>query len=415
MTDPIDTATGEIAQAQSHLDAATAALHPDVPAPVVVTTPAELDAALASSAPVITLALTFRDVRPLTIPRPVTLQGAAGVGRQTREAPLPAFLGGIRNTRDDVTLVGLEVRHTNPLTDIVVNTGARFLMDRCRVLGDPTTGAKRGIAANGRAQTIVRCHVADIWQPKQDTQAIAAWDCGPGLVIDDCYLSAAGQAVMLGGADPATADGIPRDVTIRNSTLTKDPAWFALTGGVQIKCALEFKNAIGVRVTTCLLEYAGTSQGQGAYLIVATPRNQSGHAPFSTVQDVVISNCTGRFAAGILNALGSDNNFPSGPLADFTITDCAFSDIDPTGITGGPGRLFMLDRAPVRLTLDGVQVAGGHLAALGYLSGPPPIGFVARRLTLPPSKYGWKLDAGKSGRAAWLAYMVDAVLDETVI
>ncbi len=377
----------------------------------------ELRVAIAKAQPFDTLLLHAGLVygSPLTLEKPVILTSEVVGGlRMTRDEPAPQFVAGLRCTSDDVTLEGLEVRHTNPLTDIVVNSGARFTMDRCRVLGDPVTGGKRGIAANGDgAQVFTRCYVADIKGVGQDTQAICAWDCGAGIEILDCYLEAAGQSVMFGGADSLSELRIPRGVRITNSTLTKNPDWFGQ--GWQIKCALEFKSCIDAIVDTCVLEYGGTSQGQGAYLVVATPRNQGGKAPWSTVQVVDIKHCTGGHAAGILNVLGSDNNNPSGPVDGFVMDSCTFTDIDPKGVTLGAGRLFMFDRAAKNVALTNITVTGQNLAALGYFDGAAPTGLVLGGMVLPASKYGWKIDGGGSGRKALLAYAPDAQLDATII
>lgn len=400
----------KIAAALRELDAAP----PVGPGPLL-TTPTALDLALANAptGAVLRLASTLVYAGGLTLSKPVTLQSEiADPFRMSRDAAAPTFQGGIRVNADDVTLAGLAIRHANPRTDIVVLAGARPLVDRCRILGDPLTGAKRGIAANGSEMVIRRCYIDDCWQPAQDAQAICSWDMGPGLVIDDCYLSGGAQAVMIGGADPSSSARIPGKIAIQKSTLTKNPKWY--TSGVQLKCALELKNAINVRVTECALEYAGISMGQGGYLIVLTPRNQGGTAPYSTVQDVLIANCTGRYAAGILNLLGSDNINPSGPLQNVTLYDSTFTDIDPTGITKGAGRLFMFGRAPQNVTIDKVTVTGSHLSALGYFSDEAPTGLVLKRLTLPPAKYGWKIDGGGMGAAALKAYMPDADLDATV-
>jgi hypothetical protein len=105
---------------------------------------------------------------------------------------------------------------------------------------------------------------------------------------------------------------------------------------------------------------------------------------------------------------------PSGPLADFVLRDSTFSVINPQGITGGAGRLFMFDRSPQRVTIDTVTVTGDHLNALGYFSGAAPTGLALRRLSLPPAKYGWKIDGGGMGVAALKAYAPDADLDDTV-
>lgn len=411
-----DTARPFLLQAQDAIAAALRELDGTAP-PIgpAITTPEGLDLALAQAptGAVLRLASTLVYPTALTLTRPVTLQGdIVGTARMTRDEPAPTFKVGIRVTADDVSLIGLAIRHTNPKTDIVVLLGARPLLDRCRILGDPISGAKRGIAANGAEMVIRRCYIDDCWQPAQDAQAICAWDMGPGLLITDCYLSGGAQAVMIGGADPSSSARIPRTILIDQSTLTKNPTWYA--GGVQIKCALELKNAIGVKVTGCVLEYAGIAMGQGGYLIVLTPRNQGGTAPYSTVQDVLISHCIGRFAAGILNLLGSDNNSPSGPLTNVTLRDSSFTDIDPQGITKGAGRLFMFDRAPQDITIENVTVTGQHLAALGYFSGAAPTGLVLKQLALPPAKYGWKIDGGGMGAAALKAYAPDADLDASV-
>lgn len=417
----IDAAIASLTQAKALLGSAQP---PQPSGGALITTPAELDAALASAVTgaTVRLATTLRYPNLLTLAKSVTVTSdLMGSGRMDRATAAPSFEGGLRITGNDIVLSGIEVKHPSPLTDIVRISGARVTMDRCRVLGDPTLGGKRGISAGGSAMTIVRCYIDDCWQPAQDAQAIWAGDMpAPGLAITDCYLGGGAQSVMIGGADPVSESHIPRDIAIRGCTLSKNLQW--LVDRRQIKCALELKDAIGVIVEHCVFEYAGTSQGQGAYLIVLTPRNQGGAAPFSTVADVVIQNCTGAHASGILNMLGTDNVNPSGPLINVTMRDCQFSDIDPLGVTKmaqpkGAGRLFLFGDGPKRVTLDGITVTGQNLSALGYFYGVPPTGLSISRMALPPSSYGWKAEgaSGGMGRAALLRYAPDAVLDSTVV
>lgn len=423
----------ELSSAAQHLADALVALEETV-TPPPIGTPALLEAAIAASVPgaVLTLATSLVYPGPLTVRTPITLKSETYDVRQglrmERDEPAPRFLNGLTLAGDDVQGLGLDVRHTDPLRTIVTVSGARCLLDRVRVLGDPLKGGKRGIDFRGSTQAQLRHFlIDDIFAATIDTQAIYSGTMGPGggLIVDDGYASAAGQGCMFGGEDPASADHIPSHIAITRSRFTKNPLWMLPRGGAgvltagqhaqQVKCAIEFKNAIDVVVDDCDLEGAGTSDGMQGFLIIATPRNQGNTARFSTVQDLTIKNCRGRLAAGIANLLGSDNLHPSGPLAGFTLQEFTASDIDPTGITGGRGWLFQLDRAPQRVTLDGVTVTGGHLQALGMFLGAAPIGFVARRLQLPPSKYGWKINAGKSGHAALQAYMPDAQLDDSVI
>lgn len=388
---------------------------PPVPPAGLITTSEQLDRALSAAIPGdrVQLSNTFRSGKPVTIPNGVMVCGEQlEGGRVTRDEPLPTFSGGLRILGDAVGLYSVAVQHMEPKTDIVVLLGISPVLNRCRILGSPTLGGKRGIAANGGDMIIAHCYVADIRQPAQDTQAIGAWDmAAPGLIIDDCYLEAAGQSVMLGGADPLDASRSPMRVSLKNSTLTKNPAWF---GQAQIKCALELKNAIGVSVTNCVLEYGGISQGQGAYLIVATVRNQGGTAPYSAIKNVLIQGCTGGHAGGVMNLLGADNNQTSDVLDGLVLSDCTFVDIDPLRWSGS-GRLFMFDRAPKHVTIRNVSVEGANINALGYFSGAPPTGLIIATVDLPPAKYGWKVDAGGSGRRALQAYAPDAQLDSSVV
>src|SRR5581483_7829269 len=157
-------------------------------------------------------------------------------------------------------------------------------------------GQRRGIRAEGTATQIVRTYVGEIWRVGLETQAVGCSNGCNDLLIDDCTLMGAAQAFMAGGADSDSEAAMPQNITIRNSTLTKDPAWY--TKHAQIKNALELKAAINVTVEDCLLEYAGISEGQGGYVIVLTPRNQDGHAPWSRVQNVLFNRCRARFGGG---------------------------------------------------------------------------------------------------------------------
>lgn len=414
----MDTKT-KLQQARDLIDAAITELTSPIITPPdggpVIRYAAEFEQAVNVSPPFSTLRFdpTFRYTRSVTLNKSLSLVSSrGGTQRITRDEPAPAFTAGFRAVADKVGLDGLEFRQIDPLTDIVVLSGRQPLIERCRILGDPVKGAKRGIAANGGDQVISRCYIADIFGVGMDTQAICAWDMEPGLRITDCYLEAAGQSVMLGGADSASEGRMPRAVVIRGCQLTKNPTWFV--NGAQIKTALELKACVGVTVDDCVLEYAGTAQGQGAYLIVATVRNQNGKAPWSAIQNVTITNCRGAHAGGILNLLGQDSNFPSGALDGFTLSASSFTDIDPMGITGGSGRLFMFDRAPANVRIAAVGVQGKNLKALGYFSGPAPKKLTLTGLALPATTYGWKIDAGGQGLAALKGYMPDLVYDATV-
>jgi hypothetical protein len=409
-----------IEQLRDYLEAALALLPPAVDV-TPITTPEEFDDTLAAApdGAILTLATSFVYPRALTLTKPVTLQSethAEAQGRIALDEPAPSFALGIVALVDGHALLGLELRGVNTI-GIMGGRGATW--DRCRLLGDPVEGAHRGIEWRGSQGKITRCYIDDVFRPTQDCQAIAAFDSGAGLLIEDCYLSAAAQAIMFGGADPATVAGIPTGIYIHNCDLVKKAAWY---GVQQIKCAIEFKNAIDVKVEGCRLSGAGTSQGQGGYLIVATVRNQNGKAPWSCITNIEIAHCTGDTASGIANFLGTDNNYPSGRLDGFHIHDCTFTEIDGKfpAFKPGQGRLFLFDRSPANVALDNITVDGVNLSALGYFCGKPsPTGFRAGGMHLPTSKYGWKIDGGEAGGGQGhddlMVYMPDAQLDATIV
>lgn len=98
-------------------------------------------------------------------------------------------------------------------------------LDRVYVHGDPVMGQKRGIALNAGSVTIRNSYIADIRAVGMDTQAICGWN-GPGpYVIENNYLEAAGENLMLGGADPYISGLVPSNVVIRNNHFSRPMSW----------------------------------------------------------------------------------------------------------------------------------------------------------------------------------------------
>jgi hypothetical protein len=217
------------------------------------------------------------------------------------------------------------------------------------------------------------------------------------------------QSFMAGGSDPISEDRIPKNITITSSTFGKNLKWYEM--GAQIKCAFELKNAINVFVGDSDFQFAGIAQGQGAYLIVLTPRNQNGRAPYSLVKDVLIQACTGSHAAGIASFLGTDDFNESLMLENVTIRDFSATDITRSGIWKGAGRLFNFDRGPKDIHLESIDVEGSNLSSHFYFDHEPPTGLIARNLKLPPAKYPFFVDNMTPGLASVLKYAPDAIIE----
>jgi len=341
----------------------------------------------------------------LTIAKRLTLASATPTPPGRATATAPVWVQGnsdaaIEISGSGVMLSGLGVRNATPTGDLVNLTVASsdVTVDRLTGLGDPAQGQRRGIRLHGTRVKVVQCYFDYIFAVGRDTCVLGGWDGGRDLLIDDCYLCGGAETIMFGGGDSATPDRIPQNIRITHCTLTKRPEWFGM--GVQIKNAFELKAAIGVYMADCVLEYAGTNEGQGAYLMLFTVRNQGGQAPWSTVQHVLVERCLARYGGGCVQILGSDTNYPSGTLEDVTLRNVAFQSIDPKGLTGGTGRCFVFDRAPRAVTLDAITVDGKNLSQLGYFPAakqtPPrePVQLTMTNWRYPSTKYGWFIDAG---------------------
>lgn len=414
----LPTPAQDVDKARQLLQQALVALTP--PAPVVIDTPAALDAALATTQQVLTLSRTLVYPTSLTLTRSVTLQ-AEGLGAPARmdaTTPLPSFRDGISVPGDKVTLIGLEVRKVNPLTDIVTFSGASVTLDRLRVLGDPVKGAKRGVAANGNGNAaILRSYIDDCFQsyPGNDSQAIIAWDMAPGLLIEDNFLRGGSETVMIGGADSSTPERMPSKVVIRGNTITKRPEWKDKLVGV--KNTLELKAVRDALIEKNEITQSWGGHGQDGYIFLITPRNQDGRAPWSTVQDVIFRNNTLSHGAAAFNILGIDNIKeskagmptpvgtvrPSVRVARIAISGNTVTDIDPTLYTGS-NRLILIGGGPSSLSIDSNTFAGTHLGAQVYFYGTPTSALTISNNTWPPSQYGIKGDGTASGNPTWTVF-----------
>lgn len=350
-----------------------------------------LDARLLVAAPgeVIDLSPTLVYTKLLTITTPVTLQSAVLPGRMDPLQALPTFRDGIAITGDWVTLRGVEVKKINHATDIVTATGKGWTLDRVRILGDPALGAKRGLAANGGGGATIRdSYIDDCFQLATgvDTQAIIVWDMAPGLLIENNFLRAGSETVLLGGADSASVARMPDGVTIRGNTITARPEWMAQNVGV--KTRLEIKAGRHVLVESNVVEYCW-KKNQDGYALSLTVRNQSGTAPWSTIEDVVIRTNTFQHAADAINILSTDNNFPSGTLARVSIDHNTFSDLRPAFYLGGNAKLIQVTGGATDLTIDANTFSGsGQSTSLYFLSLPQLVRFTATGNTWPTSTYG---------------------------
>ncbi len=194
-----------------------------------------------------------------------------------------------------------------------------FEFDRCYFHPHKTGITRRGIAANSGDTIIKNSYLQGFAGNQEETQAIAGWSGTKNLKIINNYLEAGAETVLLGGADPFSAELIPADIEIRGNYFYKPLEWFKK---VTIKNDFEIKNAKRVQFIGNVLE---NNQSAGAMWI--TVRNQDGKAPFSTIEDVTVKDNLIISAGTGINILGKDDGHPSQTLKRLTITNNLFLDI----------------------------------------------------------------------------------------
>lgn len=223
-----------------------------------------------------------------------------------------------------------------------------LIFERCYVHGDPAKGGRRGFALNSRSTAIVDSHISDFKEIGADSQAIAGWNgAGPFLIANN-YLEAAGENVMFGGADPTIPQLVPSDIQVLRNHVAKPLVWRVNGDTAQrtswtVKNLFELKNARRVLIEGNIFEY-NWPHGQNGFAILFTPRNQDGHAPWSTVEHVTFTHNVVRHVAAGINILGHDDIQQSERARSIAIRHNIFQDV---GGQWGRGRLFQL--------LDGVE------------------------------------------------------------
>jgi hypothetical protein len=285
----------------------------------------------------------------------------------------------------DIILLGDGSRDQNDLSEVPHD----LVVDQCYVHGDPTAGQKRGIALNSASTRITNSYISDIKTAGQDTQAIAGWN-GPGpFLIENNYLEAAGENVMLGGTDAAIRNLVPSDVTFRRNQFSKPTEW--RDAKWTVKNLFELKNARRVLIEDNLFEYNWQS-AQPGYAIVITPRNSDGTMPWATVEDVTFRSNVVRHVAAVFNILGEDNARPSGPARRIRIANSLFYDVNQRN-WGGNGVFMQIGEGPPDVTVDHNTILHTGAALISAYGGTkdkprPIVGFTFENNVARHNNYG---------------------------
>jgi hypothetical protein len=251
-----------------------------------------------------------------------------------------------------------------------------LVFDRCYVHSTGLNRARRGFALNSAETSVVNSYVSGFAGAGDETQAIAGWN-GPGpFHIVNNYLEGGAEVVLFGGSDPSIAGLVPADIEIRRNFLHKPAQW---QGRATIKGTFELKNARRVVVDGNQLE--------SEILVTAfviTVRNQGGSAPWSTIEDVTITNNIVRHASSGVNILGADNERKSQEARRIRIANNLLTDLTPDDPNNTAYFVQINGTDSVLVEHNTVQQKGDVLRSYGA----PPRNFMFRDNIVQHNLYG---------------------------
>ena len=230
---------------------------------------------------------------PATLPAAGTRMDPSYTGRLPRLVPL--YLGSATLTvqGDGYIFRGLQVESPGvgvTTIDVLGQTVGDFprdiTFDQMLIRGNQATGGHRGVGMNGVNVTVTNSWIDRMWEVDRDAQAVAAWDTPGPLRVENNYLEASGEDLLLGGSIP-TCGCAPTGVLVTRNYFTKNVAWKTMSPSPSIKNILEVKFGRQVTITNNIFEH-NWQQAQTGWSILFTTMGVPGTA-WTTVEDVLFS------------------------------------------------------------------------------------------------------------------------------
>jgi hypothetical protein len=208
-----------------------------------------------------------------------------------------------------------------------------IVFDRCYVHGIPSTKSQRGIEMDGAYVAVVDSYISSFQEVLTDTQGLWAFNTTGPLQIRNNYIEAATENVMFGGADSHAPTLVPTSIEIRGNHFYKPLS--LIPTQYPMKNLLEFKAARRVLVTGNTFENSPLKSAAGFGLVI-TPRNQSGHAPWTATSDIAIVDNRFINVGSGFNIAGRDT-LPTLTTARVLVRD---NIVGVTGLNGADARAF---------------------------------------------------------------------------
>jgi hypothetical protein len=214
-----------------------------------------------------------------------------------------------------------------------------IILDRVYIHTTATDDYKRGVALNASRAAIIDSYISQ-HDRIEEGQAIAGWNgTGPYKIVNN-YIEGSGENIIFGGSDARIPNAIASDVEIRGNHFFKPKSWFIShpthTGyRAFVKNNFELKSARRVLVEDNVID-GSWAHGQDGFLVLFTPRNQSGGCTWCGIQDVTFRNNIVKNGASGVSITSEDNVYPSQSTERIKIQNNLFENVD--GAYWGNGR-----------------------------------------------------------------------------
>lgn len=225
-------------------------------------------------------------------------------------------------------------------TTSIANMPSGIILDRCYIHGSTSLVSTRAIELNGKNCAVIDSYIADIHGNTGDEQAIAGWSGNGPYLIQNNYLEAGGEIILIGGADTANATIVPGDITVRGNHIRKPVAWQTTdptqltysAGSWHAKNLFELKNCVRVLGEGNVME---NSIGPGQYGVawaISSVNQGAGAAVWSGVRDVTMRKNVVR-NMGSAMSLSGINQGPAKTMRRVSIHDNVFAGINTSPYT----------------------------------------------------------------------------------
>ncbi|MDQ3180034.1 MAG: hypothetical protein M3Q33_05895, partial [Acidobacteriota bacterium] len=322
--------------------------------------------------------------------------------------PVITAIGGAHHYR----FIGVEFGATKDGVGNIVNLGTteekrvedlphHIEFDRVYIHGSPTSGQRRGIAANGRNIKISNSHISDIKRKGEESQAIAVWASDGPIEIVNNYLEAAAENILFGGAE-SFLKLTPTDCVIRDNFLNKPLNW--REEGWVVKNLFEIKHGRRIKIDNNLMTN-NWGMAQDGTAILFTTREDGGKD--AVIEDIEFTNNIVRGSGNAVSVYGGEG----GGGHHLTLRNNIFADINGAKWNGAGN--FMKSTAWDGLVIENNTILQSGNIASAY--GEPVKNFVFRNNIVFENEYGIKGDGIGSGQKAIIKFFSNGTVADNII